>query len=106
MLLLALSFGAGSFAHAMETQEIAGVTSMHDAEVGAGQPAGGSDHAPGSVEKGFAHHHGGCHADHVAAPFKGARTDRMVIADAALFARADAARPDATADPALRPPQA
>ncbi|QNA82565.1 hypothetical protein G4G27_15475 [Sphingomonas sp. So64.6b] len=100
-LVLALSLGLGSVAHAVEP-----VGSCVEAGTTAGHVDGDSDQVPADSDKDYPHHHGGCHGHHVAAPIG----DGETIAHARLasiITRADVRNGVTHAsDPALRPPQA
>ena len=101
-LLLVLSLGLGSAAHASEglgCLEVSSATSIGHAE-------GDGDEVPADSEKGYPHHHGGCHGHHVGVPVT---PDTLVLASAlgvSPLPRHQSARPLALADPALRPPRA
>jgi hypothetical protein len=100
-LVLALSLGLGSVAHAVEP-----VGSCVETGATAGHGEGDGDQVPADSDKDYPHHHGGCHGHHVAAPIG----DGDAIAHArpaSIITRADV-RHGVThvGDPALRPPQA
>lgn len=101
-LVLALSLGLGSVAHAAEP--IGCVETSASAT--AGHADGDSDQVPADSDKDYPHHHGGCHGHHVAAPIG----DGEAIAHArpASIITRSAVRSGVThaSDPALRPPQA
>ncbi len=63
-LALLASMGLGVAAHANEQMCIPGV----EATAVAGHVDGDADQVPADSEKGYPHHHGGCHGHHVAAP--------------------------------------
>jgi len=63
-LALLASMGLGATAHANEQMCIPGV----EASAVAGHVDGDADQVPADSEKGYPHHHGGCHGHHVAAP--------------------------------------
>lgn len=101
VLALLLSFTTASVAHALEPPACADMTT----ELAIGHGDGGSER-PADGDKGIAHHHGGCHGHHVAAP---ADTDTgITFADgqATRLGASDAPLHGASTDPALRPPQA
>lgn len=106
-MALVLSLGMTATAHAMERPDVTAASHASAGEVAAeGHAPGDADQVPADGDKGYPHHHGGCHGDHVAAPVKVAATTGHVVSRA-TFAPADRpVRPLATADPALRPPQA
>jgi hypothetical protein len=101
-LMLALSLGLGSVAHASEPIGCA----TTGTEVSAGHSDGDSDQVPADGDSGFPHHHGGCHGHHVAAPV--ADADSAGHARAASIPALAEYRGGVTSptDPALRPPQA
>ena len=111
-LMLVLSLGTTSIAHAMEPQFEAPVTAPAVGTAGdlaliaTGHTQGDADQVPADGDKGYPHHHGGCHGDHIAAPL----TDRVATARPCSTSTPTLAGshvlPSATADPALRPPQA
>lgn len=101
-LILALTLGLGSVAHAAEgvsgaevPQSLAWAHSEKD-----------GDQVPADSDKGYPHHHMSCHGDHVGVPI----TPEPVLPVSAL--RACPAEWEqgpitpASTDPALRPPQA
>lgn len=99
-LFVSLSLTGGSVAHAMEP--IACVDNASAASMG--HSSGDGDQVPSDSDKGYPHHHGGCHGhqvcDRISSPIQ---TVSFVKADERpvqgfLFV------PLATADPALRPP--
>jgi hypothetical protein len=100
-LMLVLSSLSG-LAHAAETVSCSDVlqseASLHS--------YGDRDQVPSDAEKGYPHHHGGCHGHHIGTPV----ADRMVpqrqieIGQFALF-QSDVLSPHHDG-PALRPPQA
>lgn len=101
-LLLASTLGLSSVAHANER-----VTCIESSEVASiDHSADDGDQVPADSEKGYPHHHGGCHGHHVGVP---------ITSDAMRLTTDLRVRPlrwdndrsaGATADPALRPPQA
>lgn len=100
-LALALSLGFGSVAHAAE-----GVTSVElsAADAALSHVDGDGDQVPADAEKGYPHHHGGCHGHHVGVPVKLTSVPQTFSAPALPrpFDHSRVAR--APADPALRPP--
>lgn len=106
-LAIVLSLGTTATAHVLERPDVS-VTSQEIGvdEVALGHAPGDADQVPSDGDKGYPHHHGGCHGDHVAAPVKisnAALTHDLRLAP--IFA-SHSMRPLSTADPALRPPQA
>ncbi len=62
--LLSLSIGMGTTAHAMEP-----IASIDASEAGYfGHWAGDADEVPADADKGYPHHHGGCHDHGVGVP--------------------------------------
>jgi hypothetical protein len=106
-LTLVFSFGATATAHAFERPDASVNTHLtRSEEVAEGHSPGDADQVPADGDKGYTHHHGGCHGDHVGAPVKVASS--IVMQDLRL-APVSAGRlmlPLSTADPALKPPQA
>ncbi|WP_299110096.1 hypothetical protein [uncultured Bradyrhizobium sp.] len=106
-LTIVFSLGTTAMAHVLERPDVSVLSAeTRVGEVAMGHSPGDADEVPSDSDKGYPHHHGGCHGDHVAAPVK--------ISNAALtrdlrlappFA-SHSMRPLSTADPALRPPQA
>lgn len=98
------SLAGGSVAHAMEPP--ACVESTVEAALDVDHAEGDADQVPADAEKGYPHHHGGCHGHHVAAALDDGialqLTGRSSIAPAHATARYVATG----GDPALRPPQA
>lgn len=106
-LLVSMSIGMTSIAHAMEPAggaTIAASATTMVAELGHTQ--GDSDEVPADSDKGYPHHHVSCHGDHVAAAFDCDETllAAAPISDATLGALFPL--PSRATDPALRPPQA
>ena len=101
-LILVLSLGLGSAVHATEglgCVEVSSAPSIGHAE-------GDGDQVPADSEKGYPHHHDGCHGHHVGVQVT---PDSVVLASAfrvSPLPRNQSALPFALADPALRPPQA
>lgn len=100
-LMLVLSLGCGSVAHAVEGPgvEVFAATSIGHAD-------GDGDQVPADSEKGYLHHHGGCHGHDIGVPM----TPDPVASVTGLRAIPSAWNNGPTAlapsDPALRPPQA
>ncbi len=99
-LALLASMGLSVTAHANEQMCIPGV----EASAVAGHVDGDADQVPADSEKGYPHHHGGCHGHHVAAPL-----DRVTHAAPPTSTREHMTGESAElamvqADSALRPP--
>lgn len=106
-LTIALSLGTTATAHVMERPDVS--VSSHKTgvnEVAVGHAPGDADQVPSDSDKGYPHHHGGCHGDHVAAPIKATNTALTHDLRLAPIFASHSMRPLSTADPALRPPQA
>lgn len=106
-LTIALSLGTTATAHVLERPDVS--VSSHETgvdEVALGHAPGDADQVPSDGDKGYPHHHGGCHGDHVAAPAKVANTALTRNLRLAPIFASHSMRPLSTADPALRPPQA
>jgi hypothetical protein len=101
-LLLASTLGLGSVAHANEQVtciEISGASSLDHAN-------GDGDQVPADSEKGYPHHHGGCHGHHVAVPITSDLMQHSADLRVQHLSLNHDRMADATTDPALRPPQA
>lgn len=101
-ILLASSLGLGSVAHANKTVTCVETSAAYSLD----HADGDSDQVPADSEKGYPHHHGGCHGHHVGVP---------ITSDPVQHTADRRVRPlpwdhdrttGASADPALRPPQA
>ncbi len=101
--MVAMSLFATSLAHATEVPP--GCVDSQTA-VDMGHANGDGDQVPADGDKGYPHHHGGCHGHQVAPEtLKEAALGRPIVKAPLTPALADFL-PAATADPALRPPQA
>ena len=99
-LALLVSMGLDLAAHANEQLCIPGV----EATAEAGHIDGDADQVPADSEKGYSHHHGGCHDHHVALPFE-AEEQLLLVSRAALLSPAtDISAVAGLLDTALRPP--
>lgn len=101
-LAVFLSLGTGSIAHVIEP--IACIDGVTAAETG--HVDGDGDQVPSDSDKGYPHHHAGCHGHHVATAIEKAE---LLLQDGAgsLIRPSDAlALAASAAGPALRPPQA
>jgi len=106
-LTIALSLGTTATAHVLERPDVG--VSLHETgmdEIALGHAPGDADQVPSDSDKGYPHHHGGCHGDHVAAPVKIANNTLKPDLRLAPIFSIDSLRPLSTTDPALRPPQA
>ena len=100
--MVALSLFATTTAHAGES--FGCVDTGTALEIGHAE--GDRDQVPADDGKGYPHHHGGCQGHQIAAP---AEEDSVLLQRIALVQPIPTnsyARPAATADPALKPPQA
>ena len=98
-VMLVLSFGMGTTAHAEQRFDCMPVTSQTS-----GHFDGDRDESPSKSEKGAAHHHSGCGGHHFGSP---SAVEEPTFADAAqtLTSGATAAfAPGAAPDNQLRPP--
>ena len=100
-LMLVLSLGFGSVAHATEGPDV-----EVSASTSIGHANGDGDQVPADSQKGYPHHHGGCHGHDIGVP---------MASDAVASATDLRVMPSvwnngpmtmAPSDPALRPPQA
>lgn len=101
-LILALSLGFGSVAHAAEGGggvEISAATSIDHVN-------GDGDQVPADSEKGYPHHHGGCHGHDTGVPMTSDALAIVAGLRATLSAWDNGPAALAPSDPALRPPQA
>lgn len=101
-LMLALSLGLGSAARATEGDACIEVAAAADL----GHSASDADQVPADSDKGYPHHHGGCHGHCMGVPVT---TDAVATFTAASMAPLDfdqSRLARGLADPALRPPQA
>lgn len=97
-----LSIGGGSIAHAMEP-----VICIEPGTVAAAaHSAGDGDEVPADADKGYPHHHAGCHGHHVAAPAELNSTADGITSPSRVAIQPSAALVAAANDPGLRPPQA
>jgi hypothetical protein len=95
---LILSLGVGSMAHALEPPPCVGIA---DAEL---HWSGDADQLPSDADKGYPHHHGGCHGHHVAAPAESGGTAVMALPQVARDP-CETTQPAGTGSlPGLRPP--
>jgi hypothetical protein len=106
-LVLVCSLGATATAHALERPDASiSTTETRGEQIAEGHTPGDADEVPADGDKGYPHHHGGCHGDHIAAPVKIASTALTRDLRLAPISAGRSMRPLSTADPALRPPQA
>jgi hypothetical protein len=99
-LALLASMGLGVAAHANEQMCIPGV----EATAVAGHLDGDADQVPADSEKGYPHHHGGCHGHHVAAPLDRVAHAAPPTSTGDHMAGDSAELAMVQADSALRPP--
>ena len=101
-LLLSVSVGLGSTAHAMEP-----LASIDASEASFfGHSPGDSDEVPADADKGYPHHHGVCHDHGIGVP---ATAQRVATSDPLSQARPRQLSPfltSAVADTLRRPPRA
>lgn len=106
-LTLVFSLETTAMAHALERPDVSVSTHVtRGEEIAEGHTPGDADQVPADGDKGYPHHHGGCHGDHVAAPVKVASTALTPDFRLVPVFTGRLMRPLSTADPALRPPQA
>ncbi len=101
-LMLMLSLGLGSVAHATEGVRCVDFTAASALE----HSASDGDQVPADADKSYPHHHGGCHGHHIGVPFEAglvASLDGLPMAHGSW--NHDPMVP-VPSDPALRPPQA
>ena len=104
-LLLASSLGLGAAVHAAEpitcletSAESAASTLVH--------VDGDGDQVPADSEKGYPHHHGGCHGHHIGVPITADVVPNAISQTAKGLSWEQAHGAGLIGDPALRPPQA
>jgi hypothetical protein len=106
-LMLACSLGATATAHALERPDVSvSASDTRSVQIAEGHSPDDADQVPADGDKGYPHHHGGCHGDHVAAPVKIGSTILTRDLRLAPVSARRSMRPLSTSDPALRPPQA
>jgi hypothetical protein len=106
-LTIALSLGTTATAHVLERPDVS--VSAYETgvdEVALGHAPDDADQVPSDGDKGYPHHHGGCHGDHVLAPVKVSNTALTRDLRLTPIFASHSMRPLSTADPALRPPKA
>lgn len=101
--LLASSLGLGSASHASEPVVTCIETS---ATSGIDHADGDADQVPADAEKGYPHHHGGCHGHHVGVPFAADTVQLTPDRRLASMSWEQVRGAGLVGDPALRPPQA
>jgi hypothetical protein len=104
-LLLASSLGLGAVVHAAEPITCL-ETSSGSAELILGHTNGDRDQVPADSEKGFPHHHGGCHGHHVGVPITADAVPNGITQTSEGTSWEQAHGAGLIGDPALRPPQA
>ena len=101
-LLLASSLGLGSAAHASEP-----ITCVETpAASSIGHVDGDADQVPADAEKGYPHHHGGCHGHHVGVPLTPDTVPYTAAQTTGRMSWEQAHGTGLIGDPALRPPRA
>ena len=101
-LILALSLGLGSVAHAAE-----GVSGVEVPQSAAwAHSDNDSDQVPADSDKGYPHHHVSCHGDHIGVPVTPAPVFPASAVRACPLAWNQGPIKPASTDPALRPAQA
>lgn len=101
-LMLVLSLGLGSVAHATEgvrCVDTAAASSLEHSD-------GDGDQVPADADKSYPHHHGSCHGHHIGVPFEAGRVASVSGLPMAPAAWSDDPMARMSSDPALRPPQA
>ncbi len=99
-LFVGLSLTGGAMAHAMEP--IACVDNASAASLG--HSNGDGDQVPSDSDKGYPHHHGGCHGHQVCDRVGNSTLTVSFVTTDMRPVRGFLFIPLATADPALRPP--
>ena len=101
-LLLVLTLGLGSVAHASEGVSCVEATAASTLE----HSDGDADQVPADADKAYPHHHGGCHGHHVGVPIAADPIDPASSLRMTALVWSNAPKAPAASDPALRPPQA
>lgn len=101
-LSIVLSVGGGSIAHAMEPVICVDAGSP----AAAGHSKGDGDEVPADADKGYPHHHVGCHGHQMAAPAEISAANEGAISHDRIAIGQSPALATAATDPGLRPPQA
>lgn len=101
-LLLASTLGLGSVAHANEPVTCVDTSAASSID----HSADDGDQVPADAEKGYPHHHGGCHGHHVGVPITSDPVQHSADRRLQRLSWDHDRTAGMTADPALRPPQA
>jgi hypothetical protein len=101
-LILILSLGVGSVAHA--TEEIRCVEASTGMSLD--HHDGDADQVPGDADKDYPHHHGGCHGHHVGVPIATDPAGTMIGLGMTPLGWRHGPMAPAPSYAALRPPQA
>ena len=101
-LILTLSLGLGSTAHATEVLGCVEVS----AALSIGHAEGDGDQVPADADRGYPHHHGECHGHHVGVPIAAGSVQLSADRRVCFLPWEHERRAGAVADPAQRPPQA
>lgn len=101
-LMLAMSLGLGSAAHASESVTCVAATAAESLD----HSISDFDQVPADSGKGYPHHHAGCHGHHIAAPVTADTVAPMDVMRVQPLAWDYSRMARAPSDPALRPPQA
>lgn len=99
--LLASSLGSGAIAHASEPVTCIEITSAPGLHV-----EGDSDQVPADSEKGYPHHHGGCHGHHIGVPIASEPVQHDTDRNLGTLSWEQVHGAGLVGDPGLRPPQA
>lgn len=106
-LMLVFSLQTTAMAHAMERPDVSlSAQAPIATQIAEGHTPGDADQVPADGDKGYPHHHGGCHGDHFAQPVKFASATWTLGVRQTPISEVRTILPRSTADPALRPPQA
>lgn len=100
-LLMAFSLVTAASAHVAEQ-----VGCVETTSAGSEHFDGDSDEVPADTDTGYPHHHGGCHGHHVGVPITAEPVRHSANRRVQPLGRGHDRTAGATADPALRPPQA
>ncbi|GGB43569.1 hypothetical protein GCM10011380_36260 [Sphingomonas metalli] len=106
-LMLVFSLQTTAMAHALERTNVSVSAQAPIAtQIAEGHTPGDADQVPADGDKGYPHHHGGCHGHQFAQPVKFASATWTPGVRQTTLSEVRTVLPRSTADPALRPPQA
>lgn len=101
-LILVFSLGVGAVAHAAEGVTCVAVTAGSALD----HSNGDADQVPADADKGYPHHHAGCHGHNFGVPVATIPVAPTREGQVMLLAWRNETKAPVLTDPALRPPQA